>query len=516
MQLSSIRLTPVLIASAILAGSLAAAPALAGKADDTLNWSTTREQDVIDPYYNNTRELVIMGQLIWDGLVWRDTDSGEFKPALATKWNWQSPTALEMELRKGVTFHDGSAFDAEDVAYTLNFVSNKDNGVLTFRNVSWIKDVETIGSHKVVINLHKPFPPALAYLANAGQIMPSGHYDSAPKMASGKQDYGSVKAVGTGPYKLAEAKAGDYVLMTKNDQYFEGSPKGAPQVGNIRFRTIKEMNTQIAELMTGGLDWIWDVPKDQAERLEGVPTVTVTNAKTFRISYIAFDVLGRSGQDFFKDKRVRQAFAHAINREAITKNMVGPASVTIKSACHPDQFGCTQDVPSFEYNPEKAKKLLAEAGYPDGFEFDIYGYRERDITEAVIGDLAKVGIKAKLNWLQYRALRDLVRKGKTPTHQMTWGSYSVPDVSAIVSHFFKHGPDDPAKDDEVKAWLDIADNSIDSAKREANYKKAFAKISEEVYWLPMFTYAKYYAYSEDLDFSPTPDEIPRFYSAKWK
>ena len=510
------KLNPIaLLSSALVTGSLLATPAFAGKADDTLNWSTTREQDVIDPYYNNTRELVIMGQLIWDGLVWRDTETGEYKPALATEWKWQNPTALELTLRQGVTFHDGSAFDADDVVYTFNFVSKKENGVLTFRNVSWIKNVDKIDAHKVVINLHKPFPPALAYLANAGQIMPSGHYDNAPETA-GKKDYGSVKAIGTGPYKLAEAKAGDYVLMTRNENYFDDSPKGKPEIGNIKFRTIKEMNTQIAELMTGGLDWIWDVPKDQAERLEAVPAVAVTNAKTFRISYMAFDVLGRSGQDFFKDKRVRQAVAHAINRDAITKNMVGPASVVIQSACHPDQFGCTQDVPTYEYNPDKAKKLLAEAGYPDGFEFDIFGYRQREFTEAVIGDLANVGIKAKLNWLQYRALRDMVRKGETPINHMTWGSYSVPDVSAIVSHFFKHGPDDPAKDDEVKGWLDKADNSIDSEERKTYYQKAFTKISDEVYWLPMFTYAKYYAYSKDLDFTPTPDEIPRFYSAKWQ
>ena len=99
---------------------------------------------------------------------------------------------------------------------------------------------------------------------------------------------------------------------------------------------------------------------------------------------------------------------------------------------------------------------------------------------------------------------------------MTWGSYSIPDVSAIVSNFFTHGPDDPAKDDETKGYLDIADNSLDEETRLENYKKAFGRISEEVYWLPMFTYAKYYAFSSDLDFQATPDEIPRVYATKWK
>ena len=495
---------------------MAAPPSHAGKSDDTLNWSTTREVAVVDPYYNNTRELVIMGQMGWDGLVFRDIDTGEFKPLLAKSWKYDGDTAIEFELRDDIKFHDGSAFDADDVVYTLNHVSNKENGVLTFRNVSWIKNAEKKGSHTVRINLKKPFPAAFAYLANAVFIMPSGHYDNVPKKPDGKKDYAAAKPVGTGPYKVADVKAGEFVLMEKNTDYFSGSAKGTPQISKMRFRTIKEVNTQIAELLTGGLDWIWDVPKEQAERMKSAPNVTIGNAKTFRISYLAFDVLGQSDQKFFKDKRVRQAFAHAINRDAITKNLVGPASVVIPSACHPDQFGCIQEVPKYSYDPAKAKALLKEAGLENGFEFDIYAYRQREFTEAVIGDLAKVGIKAKLNYMQYRALRDVVRKGKTPVNHMTWGSYSIPDVSAIVSHFFTHGPDDLTKDAKVKEYLDVADNSIDPAKRKEFYKKAFSRIADEAFWVPMFTYAKYYAWAKDLSFTPTPDEIPRFYTAKWK
>ncbi|OED35927.1 hypothetical protein AB833_29170 [Chromatiales bacterium (ex Bugula neritina AB1)] len=505
-----------LMAALGIAQILFSAHAIAGKSDDTLNWATNREIAVIDPYYNNTRELVIIGHMAWDGLVFRDIDTGEFKPLLAKSWEWKGDTAIEMVLRDDVKFHDGSDFDADDVVYTLNHVSNKESGVLTSRNVSWIANAEKLGDHKVQINLNKPFPPAFAYLANAVFILPSGHYDNAPVQADGKKDFGVVKPVGTGPYQVAESKAGEYVLLERFDGYMSDSPKGTAQIGKQRFRTIAESNTQLAELLTGGLDWIWDVPKDQAERLAEQPAVTVENAKTFRISYMAFDVLGRSGNKAFMDKRVRQAVAHAINREAIATNLVGSASEVIHSACHPDQFGCTQDVTQWAYDPEKSKALLAEAGYPDGFEFDIYGYRQREFTEAVIGDLAKVGIKANLNWLQYRALRDIVRKGETPVNHMTWGSYSIPDVSAIASHFFTHGPDDPARDDETKEYLDIADNSIDPEKRKEYYKKAFERIASEVYWLPMFTYAKYYAFSQDLDFKTTPDEIPRFYTAKWK
>jgi peptide/nickel transport system substrate-binding protein len=491
-------------------------PALAGKADDTLNWATDREVAVIDPYYNNTRELVVMGHLGWDAMLFRNLETGEYEPLLATGWEWIDNVTMELELRKGVTFHDGTSFGSEDFVYTVNHVAAEDSGVLTPANVNWMKSAEALGPHRVRLHLSKPFPAGLAYLAGAVFMMPEGHYDNAPTAADGKKDYGAVAPVGTGPYKFAEVKAGEYVLWEKNENYMTGTAKGTPSIGKIRFRTIKESNTQIAEMLTGGLDWIWDVPKEQAERLNDMGTVTVENAKTMRVSYMAFDVDGSSGQTFFTDQRVRAAVAHAINRESITRNLVGPASVVIHSACHPDQFGCTQDVAKWDYDPAKAKALLAEAGYPDGFEFDIYAYRQREFTEAVIGDLANVGIKANLTFLQYRALRDLVWKGTTPINHMTWGSNSIPDVSAITSHFFAGGRDDPAKDPEVIAWLAEGDSSTDPAARKAAYKKALERISSEVYWLPMFTYAKYYVYAQDLDFKTTSDEIPRFYAAKWR
>lgn len=494
--------------------ALAVSPVQAGKSDDTLNWATDREVSIVDPYYNRTRELVVMGHMGWDGLIFRDATTGEYKPLLATKWKWVDNKTMELELRKGVKFHDGSDFTADDVVYTINHVAAKDSGVVTPSNVNWMSSAEKIDDYKVRINLPKPFPAATAYLAGAVFIMPSGYYDDLPKSPEGKVNYGAIKPVGTGPYKWVETKSGDYVLWEKNENYYD-SPKGKPQIGKIRFRTIKEMNTQMAELMTGGLDWIWDVPKEQAERLKETGQIQVVNAKTMRISYIAFDVDGSSPSKQFKDKKVRMAVAHAINRKAITENLVGPASIVIHSACHPDQFGCTQDVPKWEYDPEKAKQLLKEAGYENGFETQIYAYRQREYTEAVIGDLAKIGIRAKLNFMQYRALRDIAWKGETAMHHMTWGSNSIPDVSASTGVFFMGGKDDPGDDPKVIKWMEEAAVTTDEEKRKELYKKALSRISSELYWLPMFTYAKYYAFSKDLDFTPTSDEIPPFYAAKW-
>ena len=495
---------------------LAATTAFAGKADDTLNWATDKEVAVVDPYFNNTRELLIQGQMAWDTLVLYNTDTGEYEPLIATSWDWTSNTVAEFKLREDITFHDGSTLDADDVVYTINFIADEANGVLNQSVVSWMKEATKIDQYTVRLELKEPFPTAMAYLSNEISIMPDGHYDGAPDGADGNKDYSGVKPVGSGPYKVVDIKPGEYVSFEKFEDYIEDGAKGTPSIGKINFRTITEANTQMGELMTGGLDWIWDVPKEQASRLEDTGQATVENAKTLRISYLTFDVQGKSGEDFFTDKLVRQAVAHAINRESIAKNLVGPASVAIDSACHPDQFGCSQDVTKYDYDPEKAKELLTEAGYPDGFEFDLYGYRQREFTEAVIGDLAAVGIRANLNWLQYSALLEIVRKGETPVSHMTWGSSSIPDVAAITSQFFEGGPDDPANDPRTAEPLKRGDTSLDPEVRKAAYAEALGVIADEVYWLPMFTYAKYYAFSNDLDFTPTADEMPRFYAAKWK
>jgi peptide/nickel transport system substrate-binding protein len=506
-----------LAAVGLLAAVCLSAPAAdAGKKDDTLVWATDRDNPIADPYYLNTRELVVIGHEVWDTLVIIDPKTAEIKPLLATKWHWASPTALEMELRQGVKFHSGKVMDAEDVAYTLNHVAKKENAIANYALLSWIESVDVIDPAKVRINLRKPFPPALAYLAGLGFIMQKGHYDSAPVKPDGKKDFGAVKPNGTGPYKITEVKPGEHILMERNTEYFKDGFKGDPKISKIKFRTIKDGNTRTAELMTGAVDWLWDVPKDQAERIAANPAIKVENAKTLRISYLQFDVHGASGQKYFTDKRVREAVAHAIDRASLTKNLVGPASVAIDAACHPDQFACSSDVTKYAYDPAKAKALLKDAGYPNGFEFDLFAYRDREYTEAVIGDLAKVGLRAKLNYVQYTAYVEAVHKGRTPLAHGTWGSNSIPDVAACTGQFFLHGPDDLAKDPEVKQLIEEADGTTDPDKRKAIWQKALARIAAEAYWVPLFTYAKYYAYSKDLDFTPTSDEIPQFYAAKWK
>ena len=499
----------------LLAICFLVSPAGAGKKDDTLYVALEKELENVDRYFNTAREGIVFARHVYDNLLWRDLDTYEYKGLLAKNFQWDGDTALVIELRQGVKFHNGQELTADDVVYTLNWVIDPKNGVLTRNYVDWMKNVEKLGKYKVKINLVKPFPAAFEFLSGANPIYPKDYYAKV-----GPKGFG-LKPIGTGPYKCVELEPGKRYVLVKNKDYFKDSPKGQPAIGKIVWRTIPEVNTKVAELMTGGLDWIWLVPQDQAKKLAQMPTLTVVAAETMRIGFLMMDAANRSEETLgvdnpYKHLKVRQAVNHAIDREAISKNLVGGQSRVVHSACFPTQFGCTQDVFKYDYNPQKAKKLLAEAGYPNGFKTTLYGYRDRSYAEAMVGFLREVGIKARLEMLKYSALRERARAGKVQLNFQTWGSYSINDVSAIDSYFFKFAPIDMTRDPEVRDWLDIGDSSIDLEARKVVYKKALQRIADQAYWAPMFTWVSNNCFNKDLDFTPYPDAVPRFYKAKWK
>jgi len=503
-------------AAALLAGTGAA---LAGKANDTFVWATSTEIGPPDLYYGNQREVLIIAYAQCDSLLHRDPVSNDYKPLLAETWTWLAPTTLELTLRKGVKFHDGREFGAQDVADTLNHVARPDSGMQIRVIIDWIKNVEVVAPDKVRIHAKAPTPAALEFLSGTTPIYPRGHYESAPTVPApdGKtrRDWGAVKPICTGPYILKDHKPGQSVTLTKNPNYFAGSPKGKPQIGTIVYRTIKDAETQVAELLTGGVDWIWGVPPENAKQLGAMPNVVVKSAATMRMSFLSLDAAGRTGDTPLKDVRVRRAIFHAIDREAIAKNLVGEGAAVQKSLCVPVQFGCTTEVPDYPYDPAKAKALLAEAGHPN-LSIPFYAYRDRPYSEAVLNYLRQAGIKPELKFLQWQALRPLIIEGKTEVAHLTFGSNGILDASASTSYYFRHSVDDYARDPEVRDWLAEADTSTDPDNRKALYAKALKKINDQAYAVPLFIYGRTYAYSQDFEFPLTQDEMAHFYMARWK
>jgi len=494
-----------------LAAATFVAPAHAGKGDGSIRLASDQVPESLDAYFNNVRVGVIIAHHVWDHLVYRDPRTNEYKPSLAIAWRWIDNKTLEFELRRGVRFHNGEPFDADDVVYTLNYVADPANKAITQQNVNWIAKAEKLDQYKVRLHLKAPFPAALEYLAGPVVIFPDEYYK-----AVGPKGMGD-KPVGTGPYKVIEHQPGRLVRFERNKDYFKDSPRPQPTVDRLELRLIPDLNTQVAELMAGGLDWIFHMPPDQAAQLRRVPNLKVVSGETMRVVFLHLNSLDKTPAAPLKDVRVRRAIAHAIDRPAMLGTVVGQGARVIHTICFPSQFGCTDEgAPRYAYDPARAKALLAEAGYPNGFDIDLYAYRERHQTEAMIGYLRAVGIKANLRYMQFPALRAALREGKVPVAHQTWGSFSVNDVSAITPVYFKFLDDDITRDAQVRDWLQEGDTSVEPQKRKDAYKKALARIGDQAYAVPLYSLPVFYAHAQDLDFTPYPDELPRFWEARWK
>ena len=499
---------------------IAMQPVLAGKANDTLVWATSGEIGSADPYYAPQAEAIWSSFANCDMLIWRDVKTNEYKPLLAESWKWADPTSLDVVLRRGIKFHDGRDFGPEDVAYTLNTISSPDSGMGLRAVIDWIDNVEVTGANSVRIHAKSPTPQALEFISGMMPIYPKGHYDAAPtvRAADGKtrRDNGAIKPMCTGPYKLQDYRPGQSLTLVKNEGYFKESPKGPPQIGKIMFRVIPDVDTQLAELLTGGIDWMWGVPQENAQQLAAMPNVAVKTGGSIRFSFLNFDVTGRSGDNPLQDVRVRRAIYHSIDRAAIAKEFIGAGAAPMKAVCSPLQFGCAQDVPDYAFDPVRAKALLAEAGFRSGLKLKFFAYRDKPYVEAVTNYMRKAGIDAELNFMQYPAFVPISNAGRMQMRMMSWGSSGILDVSSSTSNFFKGGLEDYARDKIVIDSLQAGDTTLDPEKRRAFYKVALSRMNELALAMPLYSYGRTYAMTKDLDYPITEDDQNHFYLAHWK
>ena len=267
---------------------LAAAPADAAKKDNSIRFAADQAPENIDPFFNNVRIGVIIGQHVWDTLIYRDPATNEYKGQLASAFKWIDDTTLEFQLRRGVKFHNGEEFDADDVVYTLNFVAKPENKVITQTNVNWIGTAEKIDKYKVRLKLKRPFPGALEYLAGPVVIHPDQYYAKVGPAGM------NTSAVGSGPFKVVEHAVGKYLRMERNKDYFKDSPKGMAKVDKLEIRFIPDRQTQAAEMLAGGLDLIMGTPTDQARQLKNMPQLQVQSGETMRIAFLHFNSMETS------------------------------------------------------------------------------------------------------------------------------------------------------------------------------------------------------------------------------
>lgn len=506
----------VLVSTCALLLSTAFGPtAKAGPDNDTLIWTGRTEVNAIVPYYTSgIREVVIATENVWDTLVYRDPESDTYVPLLARSFRWLDDRTMEFELREDIKFHDGTTFEADDVVETFNRVTAADSGIVLRSYVDWIQSTEKVAPYRVRIRTKEPYPAALEMLARALPIFPSEVWATARTNAAGKVDYGTIRPVGTGPYKLTEVKPSQSFTMTANPAYFDG-PKPRAKIGKVVYRTILDPESAIAELLTGGVDWVSYVPKDKATQMARMPGVRIVHGPTMRMSFLGLDAADRTGNSPFKDIRVRQAVMMAINRQELVDTLVGGGGEVRHSICHPAQVGCTEDVNRYGFDPAAAKRLLAEAGYGKGFSVDLYAFRDKPYAEAVVGYLRAVGIVANLRIMQYPQMLELLQGGKTQMYMHSWGSAGIFDVTAITSVFYKQNQDDYCRDQRITEYMAKGDATLDNVARIAAYGAAFKLMATQLCQIPLFNYGSYYATSDKLAWTPTADEVHAWYRASW-
>lgn len=460
----------------------------------------------MDPHMHNEPNAITTNWHIFDSLLFLSRDL-KIEPGLSESYEQKDDTTWIFKLRQGVTFHNGEEFNADAVKFSLERVLNEKQKSPQRGNISAISAVNVLDPYTVEIKTKEPYnllPHRLFYLS----IVPPKYVQEV-----GDQEF-AQKPVGTGPYKFAEWVKGDKIVLEANENYF----KGAPTIKKVSFRVIPEVATQIAELQSGGVDIIRMVPPDMLAQLEGNPQLAVTSTPLLRVYYMAFDTKKKP----FDDARVRQAMNYAVDIDTIVKKVLADKAVRTPAGVNPNHFGFDESIKPYPYDPEKAKSLLKEAGYENGFETEIHYFTPgigQQITDAVISDLSKVGIKAKAKFYpESSSFVEKQRAGDLPFRLGHWGSYSVYDADAILQPMFdsKGVYGKYFNTPELDALINEARSSVDQDKRKALYSQAQQLIYKEAPWIFLFSPMDNQAYNAKLQFQARADERIYAYEIDFK
>lgn len=497
---------------------LAVPPAHAGKSDDTLRIAVNDWWSTLDPYQFPLDEAAVFFRNVYETLISYDERNHKFTPRLAKSWQRIDDKTVEYELRDDVKFHNGDKFDADDVIGTINFITDP-NVPLRFKNLyNWVDKVEKLGPYKVRITSKRAFATDMETMAYRFYI-----YDAKVlAKLDNKADYGRLGAIATGPYKVISLDQQKMVLQRFND-YYDKSPNAqhrAP-IKNVIVMPIPDRQTQIAQFMTGGIDVIRNATADNARQVAQLPDARVTATHAGLLLYITLDALGRSDNKVMKDQRVRKAFMEAIDRQELAKTIIpgGEIAELLDGLCVPADVGCASSTKPAAYNPADAKKLLAEAGYPDGFdlEFDVHE-PVKEIGEAIAGQLRKVGIRASVRPLPISLYVRLRGDGKLTAFLGFYPTGAQPDMDNIFDLFF-NDTRDYWNDPVIQAAQKAGAIENDEAKRREIYKTGIDQVNKMNYIYPVADLPLVMLHSKDVEIlkdslSPINTEVGDFGWAK--
>ncbi|GAA5236008.1 ABC transporter substrate-binding protein [Verticiella sediminum] len=461
------RLTGLLRAAA-LAGAACFASWSAQAATDTLVVGVSQAPTTVSPAAGGYFVLSLVFQT-WEPLVARDADD-QLQPALAERWEMLSPTHWRFHLRKDVKWHDGTPFTAADVKYTIDYVTDPKTVYVRKGRIEGVVSTEVVDDDTVDIFTESPAPLLLRGLA-----------DIAIEQKAISEQLGAAEAqrkpVGTGPWKFDTLVPNEYYDLVANEDYWGG----APAMKKLRIRGISEGATRVSSLIAGETHVIEEVPVDLLPSLQRRRGIEIDAVESSVSLVLTFDTREKP----FDDKRVRQAVDYAIDKELLLKQMLGGyGSVLDGQLVTRNTFGHNPDIEARPYDPAKARELLAQAGYPQGFTTEIKTMSGRylsdiDIANAAAGMMSEVGVKTTVNNLEAGVWSQLDRaREQGPIYQIGWFSVGDADFSTVwYTEASKRNYWTSAEFDQL--WKD-GRSTLDDAERLKAYHRMMQIMYDEV------------------------------------
>jgi peptide/nickel transport system substrate-binding protein len=471
-------------------------------AQDATTLIVAQQNDALtlDPAKHSTFPTANICFQLYDAIVSMNAQ-GDFVPALATEWSNPDPLTWRFKLRQGVKFHNGEAFNAKSVKFTFDRALDPAFKAPYFSRIAAIKSVEVVDDNTVDFKTAAPFPTMLFSLYEASfaaLIVPPGY------IGEKGPDILATAPIGTGPYKFVEWIKDDHIKFEANPDYWGG----APAVKTVIFRPISEVRTRIAELTSGGVDIAVDIPPEEIAGLKDGSTTQIATTGSDFVYYYCLNTLDKGP---LQNKLVRQAINHAIDVDAIQTALLGGLGNRIALTLPTNAFAYDPNWKPYPFDPDKAKALLKEAGYPNGFSIPLTARRGRymkdtEIMEATVGYLSQVGITIEENYLEAGVWATVSEaKGRKGIIFPGWSGRD-PDIvwyPLLHSGQYQSYYSNP----ELDKLLEAGRATLDSAERKAIYEKAAVIIKDDAPHVPLVQPPLIYGLSKRTSWEPRTDSL---------
>lgn len=437
----------------------------------------------LDPHGANENVSNSINNTIYDGLVYQD-ENMEIQPALAESLEQIEDTVWEAKIREGVTFHDGSELNAEVVKMSLDRVRDEEVASPVGFLFGMITDVSVVDDFTVHIETEFPFAPLPAHLAHTGGsiISPELVEASYEAMENGDNPFSAANdsPSGTGYFQFDEHVSGEYVRLVKNEDYWAEEEAG---VNSVTFNVIPEDLTRIGELETGGIHITYPVNPSDVDRVENADGTSIQQVSSSRMEYLGFN----TEVEPFDDPRVRQALHMAINKEDIVDGVLNDLGTVAHGPLAPDVLGYSEDIDYIEHNLEAARELLAEAGYPDGFETTILTDDERqrqDIAQLIQHQLSEIGVEVDIDMTEFGTYLERAQQGETEMFLGSWGTVTMDGDYGLYAVFHSDNKGVPGnrsfiENERIDELLDQARQETDQDIRLDLYEEVQNELAEE-------------------------------------